>query len=144
MARKYQSHHSAPELKLHSVPSFCSSQKNPVIAAAKLPQDPPGSWGLNFHSLPKEVVLTPWSSEPLCTWLDKGAMPGIKFLIPAWHCAVPCCPVSLRQHSFGDAAGWRSAHAQSYSCFPGQLCYFILEKMSLNAVLVVTSWPCIC
>lgn len=139
MARKCQSHHSGPGLKLHSVLSFCSSQKAPVIAAAKLPQDPPGSWGLNFHSLQKEVVLTPWSSEPLCTWLEEGAVPRIKFFIPAWHCAVPSCPVSLRQHSFGDAAGRGSAHAQFYSSFPRQLHYFILEKMSLNTALVVTS-----
>lgn len=38
-------------------PVSAAPKKSPVIAAAKLPQDPPGSWGLNFHSLQKEDVV---------------------------------------------------------------------------------------
>lgn len=79
MARKYRSLNSSCTLS----PVSAAPKKAPVIAAAKLPQDPPASWGLNFHSLQKEVALTAWSSEPLCTWLEEGAVPGIKSLIPA-------------------------------------------------------------
>lgn len=91
--------------KLQSVPSFCSSRKAPVIIAAKSLQDLRRSWGLNFHALQREAALTPWSSEPLCTQLEGRAVPGIRFLIQAWHFAVPRCPKRLRQHSIYDATG---------------------------------------
>lgn len=113
MPRKHQSHHSAPKLiqdslfKPQSVPSFCSSQKAPVIIAAKPPQDPPKSWGLNFHALQREVALTPCSSEPLCTQLEGRPVPRIRFLTQVWHFAVPRCPKWLRQQSTDDATGNR-------------------------------------
>lgn len=113
MPRKYQSHHSAPRLiqhslfKLQSVPSFCSSWKAPVFIAAKPLQDPPRFCGLNFHVLQREVMLTPWSSESLCTQLERRAVPGIRFLIQARHFAVLRCPERLRQHSTDDATGNR-------------------------------------
>lgn len=116
-----QPHHSAPKLnqdplfKLQSVPSFCSSQKAPAIIAANPPQDPPRPWGLNFRTLQREVALTPWSSESLCTQLEGRAVPGIRFLNQAWHFAVTRCPVRLRQRSTDGATG----HKPRLSLCPG-------------------------
>lgn len=98
-------------------PVSAAPSNPPVIIAAKLPQDPPRSWGLNFHVPPSEAALTPWSSEPLCTQLEGRAVPGIRFLIQAWHFTVPRCPKQLsspcstKDRAAGGRGGQTNTHA---------------------------------